>query len=103
MAPPPAANRQQAMIPDGARKLTNNHGSAPGVWLEDERGRWVAMLPGVPRELRGMLGDELLPILRERAAGGDGARTVVRSRTLRTTSVAESLIADRMGEYARGV
>ena len=26
----------------------NNHGSAPGIWLEDDRGRWVAMLPGVP-------------------------------------------------------
>jgi nicotinamide-nucleotide amidase len=99
----PASNRQQAMLPEGARKLVNRHGSAPGVWLEDERGRWVAMLPGVPRELRGMLGDELLPILRERAAAGGALPRVVRSRTVRTTSVAESAIADRMGEHARGV
>src|SRR5436190_22174856 len=48
--PMPAANRQQAILPEGARKLTNNHGSAPCIWLEDDRGRWVAMLPGVPRE-----------------------------------------------------
>src|SRR5690348_11067676 len=40
----PQSNAQQAMIPEGARILTNNHGSAPGIWLEDERGRWVAML-----------------------------------------------------------
>src|SRR5258708_6338953 len=33
--PLPAANRQQAMIPEGARKLENRHGSAPGIWLED--------------------------------------------------------------------
>jgi nicotinamide-nucleotide amidase len=71
----------------------NNHGSAPGIWLEDENGRWVAMLPGVPREMRGMLADTLLPILRERAAAS-GAVTVVKSRTLRTTGVAESLLAD---------
>lgn len=96
----PPANLQQAMIPAGARKLTNRHGSAPGVWLEDERGRWVAMLPGVPREMRGMVADELLPLLRERVAGG-GVR-VVRSRTLRTTGIAESAIADRLGELARG-
>src|SRR4051812_14255672 len=32
--PMPAANRNQAMIPEGAVKLTNNHGSAPGIWLE---------------------------------------------------------------------
>ncbi|MGZ8470365.1 MAG: competence/damage-inducible protein A [Gemmatirosa sp.] len=100
----PASNRQQALMPGGARKLVNRHGSAPGVWLEDERGRWVAMLPGVSREMRGMLADELLPILRERAAReAAGEPTVVRSRTLRTTAVAESVIADRLGEHARGI
>ncbi|HEY0779583.1 MAG TPA: competence/damage-inducible protein A [Gemmatirosa sp.] len=100
----PASNRQQAMLPEGARVLVNRHGSAPGVWLEDERGRWVAMLPGVPREMRGMLGDELLPLITERAhaESGDAAPNVVRSRTLRTTSIAESAIADRLGALARG-
>ena len=98
--PMPASNAQQAMLPAGARKLTNNHGSAPGIFLEDSRGRWVAMLPGVPREMRGMLADTLLPIVRDRL--GDVAR-VVRSRTLRTTGVAESLVADRVGRQLDGV
>jgi nicotinamide-nucleotide amidase len=103
--PLPESNRQQAMMPDGARKLVNRHGSAPGVWLEDARGRWVAMLPGVPREMRGMLADELGPIVRDRAASAAGAAStrVVRSRTLRTTGIAESAIADRLGPLARGV
>ncbi|MEO8561075.1 MAG: competence/damage-inducible protein A [bacterium] len=98
--PMPAANRQQAMLPEGARKLRNNHGSAPGIWLEDGRGRWVAMLPGVPREMRGMLADTLLPLIRERM--GD-VRRVVRSRTLRTTGLGESLIADRVATLDGGV
>jgi nicotinamide-nucleotide amidase len=98
--PMPAANRQQAMLPEGARKLRNNHGSAPGIWLEDERGRWVAMLPGVPREMRGMLADTLLPLIRERI--GDDRR-VVRSRTLRTTGLGESFIADRVASLEGGV
>ena len=38
----PASNRQQALVPAGATILTNRHGSAPGIWLEDEQGRWVA-------------------------------------------------------------
>jgi nicotinamide-nucleotide amidase len=87
----PESNRQQAMIPSGATKLVNRHGSAPGIWLEDERGRWVAMLPGVPREMRGMLADTLLPLIRERLGT---ERRVVRSRTLRTTGIGESHIAD---------
>jgi nicotinamide-nucleotide amidase len=98
--PMPASNRQQAMLPAGARKLVNNHGSAPGIWLEDERGRWVAMLPGVPREMRGMLADTLLPLVRERLGGGG---RVVRSRTLRTTGVGESQIADLVATLDGGV
>jgi nicotinamide-nucleotide amidase len=98
--PMPAANRQQAMLPEGARKLRNNHGSAPGIWLEDERGRWVVMLPGVPREMRGRLADTLLPLIRERLGA---SRRVVRSRTLRTTGVGESFIADRVAALDGGV
>ena len=98
--PMPESNRQQAMLPAGARKLVNNHGSAPGIWLEDERGRWVAMLPGVPREMRGMLADTLLPLVRERLGG---AGQVVRSRTLRTTGIGESHIADLVATIDGGV
>src|SRR3954468_12819095 len=87
----PLSNRGQIMIPRGATVLTNRHGTAPGIWLEDEGGRWCAMLPGVPREMRGMLADELLPRLQGRF---DAAFTVVRSRTIRTTGIAESKLAD---------
>jgi nicotinamide-nucleotide amidase len=87
--PLPATNRAQAFMPVGAEKLQNNHGSAPGVWLQDDAGRWVAMLPGVPREMRGMLDDTLIPRLRATSTG-----RVVRSRTLRTTGVPESALAE---------
>lgn len=90
----PATNRSQAEVPEGARILTNRHGSAPGIWLEDERGRWVAMIPGVPREMRGMLAEEVLPLVRK--LGGE-ADTAVISKTLRTTGIAESAIAEMVG------
>ena len=100
--PFPESNIAQAMIPEGAAILPNRHGTAPGIWLEDDKGRWVAMLPGVPREMRGLLADELMPRIEKRAAGG-GARRVIRSRTLRTTGIAESALADKLGELARSV
>jgi nicotinamide-nucleotide amidase len=100
----PESNTAQAMIPDGADILPNRHGSAPGIWLEDERGRWVAMLPGVPREMRGLLADELLPRIRARVEKWSGADIpVVRSRTLRTTGIAESALADLLGDLSKGV
>jgi nicotinamide-nucleotide amidase len=90
----PATNRVQAEIPEGARILINRHGTAPGIWLEDEKRRWVAMMPGVPREMRGMLAEELLPALKARASG---EQNVVLSGTLRTTGIAESAIAELLG------
>lgn len=96
---PPESNRVQALVPSGATVLTNRHGTAPGLLLEDEDGRWVAMLPGVPREMRGLMADELLPRLRERTAAD---RRVIRSLTLRTTGIAESMLPGLLGEYADG-
>jgi nicotinamide-nucleotide amidase len=95
----PATNRTQAEIPEGARILANRHGTAPGIWLEDEKGRWVAMMPGVPREMRGMLAEELVPAIKSRAKG---AESVVLSGTLRTTGIAESAIAELLGPNPLG-
>ena len=96
---PPDSNRQQALVPEGATVLTNRHGTAPGLLLEDEEGRWVAMLPGVPREMKGLMNEELLPRLRNRTADD---RRVIRSVTLRTTGIAESQLPDLLGEHADG-
>jgi nicotinamide-nucleotide amidase len=100
--PFPESNIAQAMIPEGATILPNRHGTAPGIWIEDDRGRWVAMLPGVPREMRGLLADELMPRIEQRASS-EGKRLVIRSRTLRTTGIAESALADKLGELAKSV
>lgn len=87
----PAVNRTQAEVPHGATVLPNPRGTAPGLWVE-ERGRVVVMLPGVPSEMRGLLAEQVLPRIAQRSAG-----TVVRSRTVRTTGIAESALAERVG------
>lgn len=114
--PIPESNFTQAMIPEGAVIIPNGHGSAPGIWLEDERGRWVAMLPGVPREMRAMVSEQLVPRLSARLsaggaagmgtaenAGGSGSLPVIMSRTLRTTGIAESALADTLGDLGRSI
>ena len=98
--PMPSSNRQQALVPEGARVLENRHGSAPGIWLEDDRHRWVAMLPGVPREMRGMTHDVIVP---EVVARMGAISHVVHSRTLRCIGISESALADRLGDLARAV
>ena len=91
--PMPAVNRTQAEVPEGATVLPNPRGTAPGLWLEDTRGRVAVLLPGVPSEMRGLLVDEVLPRVAQRSGGG----RVVLSRTLRTTGVPESALAERIG------
>lgn len=92
--PMPAINRTQAEIPEGATILPNPRGTAPGLWVEDARGRIVVLLPGVPREMRGLLVEEVLPRI---VAQQGGSRRVVLSRTVRTTGVSESAVAERVG------
>ena len=96
----PQTNIVQAMVPAGARVLVNNHGTAPGLWIEDAQGRWVAMLPGVPREMRGLTQDSILPILRERIGA---APTAIVSRTIRTVGIGESALAERLGDLGKSV
>src|SRR6266513_3385632 len=92
--PMPAINRTQAEVPEGAVILPNARGTAPGLWVEDAGGRVVVLLPGVPREMRGLLVEEVLPRI---VARQGGERRVVRSRTVRTTGVSESALAERVG------
>jgi nicotinamide-nucleotide amidase len=87
---PAEKNRSQAEVPRGATVLPNRWGTAPGLWLEGSQGLAI-LLPGVPSEMRGLLHHEVLPRLASRAGGG-----VIRSRSVRTTGVPESTLAERL-------
>ncbi len=94
--PMPESNRSQAEVPRGATVLTNQYGTAPGIWLEHANGV-VVMLPGIPREVRGLLEDQVVPRLRTRIGGAAGNRPGTHFRVLRTTGVSESRLADIIG------
>lgn len=95
--PMPAANLVQADVPDGATVIPNPLGSAPGLWIEDGA-RLVVLMPGVPKEMSRMLANEVIPRLKARTSALPHAGTVIRSRTLRTTGIGESALADKVGD-----
>jgi nicotinamide-nucleotide amidase len=84
-------NLRQADVPEGARTIDNPRGTAPGLILELD-GKPAYAVPGVPREMEGMLESVVLPDLAARAGEG---RAIV-SRTLRTVGVGESRLAERL-------
>jgi len=88
----PESNRSQAMIVEGASIIENKWGTAPGTHLEQD-GVHFFLLPGVPREMEGMMAEYVLPALAQRTAG-----RIIRHLTLRTTGVSESALYDRLSE-----
>ena len=85
-------NRGQAEVPRGALVLPNRWGTAPGLWISGEPGE-VILLPGVPTEMRGLVTHEVVPRLAAR-----GGTRVIRSRTIRTTGIPESSLADQVSD-----
>ena len=57
-------NKRQAYLIEGAEALPNPRGTAPGQWLSAPEGRFIALLPGPPHELKGMFTEQVLPRLR---------------------------------------
>ena len=53
-------NKRQAFILEGAEILQNDWGTAPGQWI-DHHGAIVVLLPGPPRELKGIFTARCLP------------------------------------------
>lgn len=62
----PSINRRQAMLVEGAVRLDNPHGTAPGQWV-DLGDRAVVLLPGPPREMKPMFEHVLTTYLGPRA------------------------------------
>ncbi len=83
-------NRRQAFIPEGAVPIENPVGTAP-AFIVEQNGRYVAALPGVPREMRHLTETRILPFLRERL----GLQRVIKVRILHTVGLPESQL-DRL-------
>ena len=96
---PTPNNLQQCQVPRGGELLDNAAGTAPGVWLEHESTVFVA-LPGPPVELQTVFEQQVFPRLRQRLQA-EGALTLY-TRSLRTSGVGESVLAEQIGDLLAG-
>lgn len=90
-------NIKQAMMPRGSHVLTNPNGTAPGFVAFRSDGKFVACMPGVPREMKPMLANELLPFLRRRL----DVRDTIVTRVIHTIGIGESEIDHRIADLFR--
>ncbi|MBQ3866769.1 MAG: competence/damage-inducible protein A, partial [Clostridia bacterium] len=84
-------NLLQALVPEGAEVLPNDYGTAPGIWLETE-GKILVLMPGVPREMKGLMRDQVMPKLSTLSGKGSCCRI------LRLFGITESELDTRIPE-----
>lgn len=87
----PTAATKLAQVPAGFDVLDNPVGAAVGLWYEDDD-RLIAVLPGIPEEMKGIFQAEVRPRLDARAHLQE-----VRHRTLVTSGIGESALQERLG------
>jgi nicotinamide-nucleotide amidase len=80
----PQNNLKQAMVPEGYVIVPNPLGTAPGYRVQ-AGGKHIVVLPGVPREMKPMVEDTVLPWLRAQQ-GSD----VYLAHTFQTFGISES-------------
>ena len=86
-------NRQQAVLPKNCTFISNKFGTAPGMWFE-EQGKVFISLPGVPREMEGLMKTEMLPRLQAFFKTPD-----IYHKFIRTIGIGESYLADAIADW----
>jgi nicotinamide-nucleotide amidase len=81
----PPNNRKQAMLPAGAELLDNPVGTACGFAVDIGKARFF-FTPGVPRELRRMLEEQVIPRLQKRS----GTQTAIYLKRFHSYGIGES-------------
>lgn len=105
--PTPASTRVQALVPEGAIVLQNEHGTAPGLAMEYPTSSGVGllvMLPGPPRELRPMFTNQVLPLIQKHfGPPADFCCTVLRTVGIGESFLEEMIAPDLVPLVARGL
>jgi nicotinamide-nucleotide amidase len=92
-------NKRQAILPSRAHVLPNPHGTAPGFIALRPDGKFIACMPGVPREMKPMLADQIVPWLVNRFS----LKSAIYTKTLHTIGIGESELDRRVEDLFRSL
>jgi len=90
----PTVNRQQAYVPRIANVIENLVGTAPGFDISHE-GKVYFVMPGVPSEMKSMMENYILPIMRKLA---NEKKLFYRQKLIHTTGIPESSLFELLGD-----
>ena len=92
-------NRKQAEIPENCIAIPNENGTAPGMWFEkeisgDKQKHVYVSMPGVPFEMKAMLGNKVIPRLKQYFQP-----VIVLHHTLLTQGLGESFLSGLIEDW----
>ena len=91
-------NKRQAYVPEGSIAIPNKLGTAPG-FIKEINGVPVVCLPGVPRELKYLMENEIIPWLKQRFSLD---KKVIYSKVLKVVGTGESKVDRMLSEIVKG-
>jgi nicotinamide-nucleotide amidase len=86
-------NLKQAEVPDVCEVIQNKRGSAPGM-IFNQDGKIFISMPGVPYEMKGMIEDSVIPLLKARFQ-----LPAIVHRTLLSAGIGESALAEIIKDF----
>jgi len=86
-------NLKQGEVPDVCTVLQNKRGTAPGMWFS-KNGKIFVSMPGVPHEMKGMMEDDVIPMLLNQFQF-----PAIIHKTLLTAGVGESFLAELIQDF----
>jgi nicotinamide-nucleotide amidase len=86
-------NKRQAYLPDNATVIENPVGTAPSFIVEHQ-GHIVISLPGVPREMKFLMNEKVIPYLKQHYQLGGG---IIKAKVFKTAGIGESLLDNEIG------
>ncbi|NLR90806.1 competence/damage-inducible protein A [Flammeovirga agarivorans] len=86
-------NRLQAEVPSNGKVLMNEVGTAPGMWFDSGNKTFVSM-PGVPREMKFLMTNHVLPQLQKKYETPH-----IVHKMLRTMGIPESVLAQTIEDW----
>lgn len=92
----PERNHVQALFPAGAEPISNDRGTAPGIWMKVGDGLVVAM-PGVPSEMHAMFEHQVKP----RLLNGGFSEGALVQRKINCFGAGESAVESKLLDLTR--